>query len=68
MTASRESVLARYRVQFVDHGDRVFDAIEIVQDTDEIAIEEAHSRDVLSIGAGFDVLQNGRLVHKYRRH
>jgi hypothetical protein len=60
MTTSRESALARYRVQFVDHGDRVFAAIEVVQDTDEATIEEAHRRDVPSIRAGFDVLQDGR--------
>jgi hypothetical protein len=66
-TDESESTVARYRVHFVDHTDRVFDAIEIEHDTDEAAIEEAHDRDVPSIGAGFDVWHEGRLVHKHRR-
>jgi hypothetical protein len=48
-----------YRVHFVNHGDHVFDAIELEHDTDEAAIEEASRLDVPSIGAGFDVWHGG---------
>jgi hypothetical protein len=57
--------LALYRVHFVDHADRVFDAMVIEHDTDEAAVEEAHRRHVPSIGAGFDVWYEGRLVHRH---
>jgi hypothetical protein len=66
-TDESESTVATYRVHFVDHADRVFDAMEIESDTDEAAIEEAHGRDVPSIGAGFNLWHEGRLVHKHRR-
>jgi hypothetical protein len=64
---SKGNLLALYHVHFVDHADRVFDAIKIEHDTDEAAIEEAHRLDVPSIGAGFDVWHEWRLVHKHRR-
>jgi hypothetical protein len=53
-------------VHFVDHADRVFDSIELEGDAHESAIEEAHRLHVPSIGAGFDIWHEGRLVHKYR--
>jgi hypothetical protein len=60
--------MSRYRVHFVDHGDRVFDSIVVEHDTDEAAIEHAHRLDVPSIGAGFDVWHEDRLVHRHRRN
>ena len=59
--------MASYHVHFIDQTDRVFDAIEIERDTDEAAIEEAYDLDVTSIGVGFDVWHEGRLVHRHRR-
>ena len=58
--------MASYSVHFFDNGDRVFDAVEIDRDTDEAAIKEAHRIDVPSIGAGFDVWNENRLVHRHR--
>ena len=59
--------MARYQVHFVDHVGRVFDAIEIEHDTDEATIEEAHRLNVPSIGAGFDIWHENRLVYRHRR-
>jgi hypothetical protein len=59
--------MARYRVHFVTHGDHVFSTIEMEHDADEAAIEEAHRQDIPSIGAGFDVWHEDRLVHRYRQ-
>ena len=64
----RKRVMLRYRIHFVDHHDRVFDAIEIERDTDEAALDHAFRVDVPSIGAGFDLWQNHRLVHRHRRN
>jgi DNA-binding response OmpR family regulator len=60
-------VVARYQVHFVDDADRAFDSIELEGDADDAAIEEAGRIDVPSIGAGFDVWHEGRLVHRHRR-
>jgi hypothetical protein len=59
--------LARYRVHFVDHSETVFDATVIEHDMDDEAIKHAHRLDVASIGAGFDIIDEGRLVHRHRR-
>jgi hypothetical protein len=73
LTRTREPPLnyfsgaAQYDVHFVDHGNRVFDAVVVERYTDVAAIEHAHRLDVLSIGAGFDVWHEGRLVHMHRR-
>jgi hypothetical protein len=60
--------MARYVVHFVDHGGHVFDAVALEHDSDERAVEHAHRLDVPSIGGGFDVLHEGRLVHRHRRN
>ena len=59
--------MARYHVHFVDHSDRVFHVFPLDQEADGGAIEEAHRVDVPSIGGGFDVWQEGRLIHRHRR-
>jgi DNA-binding response OmpR family regulator len=59
--------VARYHMHFVDHVGRVFDSIELEGDADDPAIEETRRLDVPSIGAGFDVWHEGRLVHRHRR-
>jgi hypothetical protein len=59
--------LARYHIHFVDHSGNVFDAIVIEHDSDEKVIEHAHRLDIPSVGAGFDVWHNKRLVHRHRR-
>ena len=51
-------------MSFVDHGENVFAAIVIDRDTDDEAIDDPHRLYVTSIGAGFDVLHEGRLVHR----
>jgi hypothetical protein len=59
-------VVAQYRVHFVDHGDRIFDGLVIEHESDEEAVEHANRLHVASIGAGFDVLKEGRLVYRHR--
>jgi hypothetical protein len=58
--------MARYQVHFVDHGDNVYDTVNAEHDDDEAAIEHAHRLNVPSIGAGFEVWEGGRLVHRHR--
>jgi hypothetical protein len=58
--------VARYDVHFVNHGDRVYDAVVLEFDSDEEAIREAHRINVPSIGAGFDVWHEHRLVYRHR--
>ena len=58
--------MPRYRVHFVDQGDNVIDAVEFEEDHDEAAIEHAHRINVPSIGGGFEVWWDDRLVHKHR--
>jgi hypothetical protein len=60
-------VMARYRVHFLDPSDRVIDTVELEADSDDAAIEQARRIDVPSIGAGFDLLQDSRLVYRHRR-
>jgi hypothetical protein len=55
-----------YRVQFVDHGDNVYATEYLEHDDDKSAIEAAHRMNVPSIGAGFDLWDDGRLVHRHR--
>ena len=55
-----------FRVDFVDHGDRIYDTLVLEHETDEAAVEEAHRRNVPSIGAGFEIWQEDRLVHRRR--
>lgn len=55
-----------YWVRFVDHGGRIYYERETENDSDEEAIKAAHSIHVRSIGAGFEVWQEDRLVHHYR--
>jgi hypothetical protein len=59
--------MARYRVHFLDPSDRVIDAVELEAESDDAAIEQARRIDVPSMGVGFDLLQNGRLVYRHRR-
>jgi hypothetical protein len=55
-----------YRVHFVDHGGNVYSTEHIEHDSDEQAIEAAHRLNVPSIGAGFEVWEDERLVHRHR--
>src|SRR5215831_15524273 len=61
-----EGVLDAYRVHFVDYGDNVYSTEYIEHDDDEGAIAVAHRMNVPSIGAGFDVWNDDRLVHRHR--
>ena len=58
--------MPRYRVHFLDQSDNVIDAVQFEEDHDEAAIEHAHRINVPSIGIGFEVWRNDRLVHKHR--
>lgn len=58
--------MAPYRVDFVDHGNNVYEARVVNRDDDESAIAEAHLMNVPGIGAGFDLWQEDRLVHRHR--
>ena len=59
--------MASYRVHFVDHGGNVFDAMRLERDSDDAAIVDAHRFDVPSIGSGFEVWHDARLVHRHLR-
>jgi hypothetical protein len=58
--------LAEYYVHFIDRGDRVINALVLDHDTDEAAIKHAGRLYVASVGNGFDVWHEDRLVHRRR--
>jgi hypothetical protein len=58
--------MARYRVHFVDHGDNIYLTEHREHDSDEAAIDSAHRMHARSIGGGFEVWQDDRLVHRHR--
>ena len=55
-----------YRIEFVDHGENVRGTDEIACDADGEAIALAHDRDIPTIGNGFDLWHQERLVHRHR--
>src|SRR5215472_2719072 len=61
-------LMRQYCIHYVDHIGRVVNATEIERSTDEAAIEEANRVNVPSIGAGFDIWHEHRLVHRHRRN
>jgi hypothetical protein len=63
----QEGALAQYRVHFVDRSDRVVNALVVEHETDEAAVEHANCVYVPSIGNGFDVWHEKRLVHRSHR-
>ena len=64
LTTTRKLGMPRYRVHFVDHGDNIYSTEHLEHDSDQAAIEEAHRRNVPAIGAGFDIWEDDRLVHR----
>ena len=59
--------MALYGTHFLDHGGNVRSTRHVDRDTDDVAIEAAHSLNVLpSVGAGFEVWDDERLVHQPR--
>ena len=64
--AGAARLMALYSVRFVDHGGNVYSTHGIEHDADEDAIEAAHGLDVPFIGAGFDLWEGERLVHRHR--
>jgi len=58
--------MALYRVHFVDHGNNVYLTRHVEHDDDEAAINGAHRMNAQSIGAGFEVWRDERLVHRHR--
>jgi len=55
-----------YRIEFVDHGENVRGTDEIACDADEEATARAHNQNIPSIGDGFDVWRQERLVYRHR--
>ena len=60
------TTMPRYRVHFLDQSDNVIDAVQFEEDHDEAAVEYAHRINVPSIGGGFEVWRDDRLVHKHQ--
>ena len=58
--------MAIYHVHFVDHGDNIYLTRHIEHADDEAAIDAAHRINARSIGAGFEVWEDDRLVHRHR--
>jgi len=58
--------VAFYRVHFVDHGDNIYSTDYVETDQDEKAVAVARRLNVPSIGAGFEVWDDERLVHRQR--
>ncbi len=56
-----------YRVHFVDHGDNVYATEYVQRDDEKQLIELLHRRNAHGIGAGFDVWEGDRLVHRHRK-
>jgi hypothetical protein len=59
-------VVTLYYVRFVNRVNAVINLIEVEADSDEAAIEKAYRINIKGVGAGFDVIQDGRLVHRHR--
>ena len=60
--------MAHYHVNFIDHTGRAFDAVVLEHDTQQGAIDHARRLHVPSIGSGFDLLHEGRLIYRYREN
>jgi hypothetical protein len=60
------TTMPRYRIHFLDQSDNVIDAVQFEEDHDHAAVEHAHRINVPSIGSGFEVWRDDRLVHKHR--
>jgi hypothetical protein len=58
--------MALYRVNFVDHGNNVYSTHHLKHDDDDDVIANAYRMNVPSIGAGFDVWDDERLVYRHR--
>ena len=58
--------MALYRLHFVDHGGNVYATNHVDHQSDDAAIRAAHALDVPSIGAGFDLWDDKRLVSRHR--
>jgi hypothetical protein len=65
---SMENLVPVYRICFVDRTNQVFDVVQIDEDTDEAAIREAYRLDVRTVGIGFDIRHEDRLVYRHRRN
>jgi len=63
---SEKSLMPIYRVHFVDHGGNVYSTEHVEHDSDDEAVKAAHRLNVPSIGAGFDLWEDERLVHQHR--
>lgn len=59
--------MALYRIRFVDHGGRVFGTEEMECGGDAQAILKAREIHTHGIGNGYEIWQDGRLVHTEKR-
>lgn len=55
-----------YRINFMTHGGSTYLTADTEQDCDTTAIEYAYRINVPRIGAGFEVWDRERLVHRHR--
>ena len=60
--------MALYRVHFVDHGGNIYLIRDVEHQDDAEAIEAARRMNAPSVGAGFEVWRNERLVHRHRNN
>ncbi len=59
--------MASYRVHFVDHGNNVYATEHVEHDDEQAIIEILRRRNAHGIGAGFDIWEGDRLVHRHRK-
>ena len=58
--------MATYQVHFVDHGDNIYLSQRIEHKSDEEAVAAVHRMHSPVIGAGFEIWDGDRLVHRHR--
>lgn len=59
----RQWRMALYRIRFVNHADHVFGTEEMECASDREAVEKARRIHRHGIGNGYEIWQDGRLVH-----
>ncbi len=64
---ARGAGVVTYCIDFVDHGGNVYARDRVEHDDEPALIDELHRRHEHGIGAGFDVWDGDRLVHRHRR-
>lgn len=60
--------MLQYRIRFVDHGGHLFGTEEMECAGDAQAVAKAREIHTHGIGNGYEIWQDGRLVHIEKRH